>query len=67
MTFDLLLGPDGKKMSKTGGNTIPIDMEPNAMFVKLMEVNDDLILDYFRLTTPLTLEEIEPYRARLES
>jgi tyrosyl-tRNA synthetase len=67
MTFDLLLGPDGKKMSKTGGNCIPVDMEPNAMFVKLMEVKDDLILDYFRLATVLTLEEIEPYAKRLSS
>lgn len=67
MTFDLLMGPDGKKMSKTGGNTIAVDMEPNAMFVKLMEVNDGLILDYFRLATTLTLEEIEAYDARLKS
>jgi tyrosyl-tRNA synthetase len=67
MTFDLLLGPDGKKMSKTGGNCIPVDMEPNAMFVKIMEVRDDLILDYFRLATILTLEEIEPYEKRLKS
>ncbi len=67
MTFDLLMGPDGKKMSKTGGNTIPVDMEPNAMFVKLMEVNDSLILDYFRLATTLSLSEIDGYRKRLES
>ncbi len=67
MTFDLLLGPDGKKMSKTGGNCIGVDMEPNAMFVKLMEVKDELILDYFRLATPLSLEEIEPYAKRLAS
>jgi tyrosyl-tRNA synthetase len=65
MTFDLLMGPDGKKMSKTGGNCIPVDMEPNAMFVKLMEVKDELILDYFRLATMLSLEEIEPYAKRL--
>ena len=42
-------------------------MDPNAMFVKLMEVKDEFILDYFRLATTLTLEEIEAYDARLKS
>lgn len=67
MTFELLLGPDGKKMSKTGGNCIPIDMEPNAMYVKLMEVSDSLILDYFKVATLLDMAKIEEYQARLES
>jgi tyrosyl-tRNA synthetase len=43
MTFDLLVGPDGKKMSKTGGNTIAVNMPPNEMFVKAMEVADHLV------------------------
>ncbi|MFZ4461979.1 MAG: tyrosine--tRNA ligase [Patescibacteria group bacterium] len=67
MTFELLIGPDGKKMSKTSPNCISINMEPNAMFVKLMEVKDELIIDYFKLATLLTLDEVESYRARLAS
>ncbi len=67
MTFDLLLGPDGKKMSKTSPNCIAIDMEPNAMFVKIMEVRDELIIDYLRLATLLDSEEVSAYQKRLDS
>lgn len=67
MTFDLLIGPDGKKMSKTSTNCIAIDMEPNAMFVKIMEVKDDLIVDYFRLATLSTLEEADIVGYRLQN
>jgi tyrosyl-tRNA synthetase len=59
MTFDLLVGPDGKKMSKTGGNTIAVDMPPNEMFVKAMEVADHLVWDFFELTTRRSLELID--------
>lgn len=67
MTFDLLIGPDGKKMSKTWGNCIAIDMLPNDMFVKLMEVKDNLIVDYFRLATLTTIDEVEKIAHRLSS
>lgn len=67
MTFDLLIGPDGKKMSKTGGNCIAVDMLANDMFVKLMEVKDELILDYFRLTTLMDNDEVAGIEHRLKS
>lgn len=65
MTFDLLLGPDGKKMSKTGGNTIAVDMTPQEMFVKTMEVEDALIISYFELATTMPLEQIAAVKERL--
>ncbi len=65
MTFDLLLGPDGKKMSKTGGNTIAVNMTPQEMFVKTMEVSDDLIVSYFELATTVSLGEITAIKERL--
>ena len=67
MMFDLLIGPDGKKMSKTSPNVIPIDMEPRAMFAKLMEMNDDLILNYATLATRLNMEDVENLSKRLTS
>lgn len=67
MTFELLIGPDGKKMSKTSPNCIAIDMEPNAMFVKIMEVKDELIPQYFTLATTKTLAEVAEYEKRLKS
>lgn len=37
------------------------------MFVKVMEVKDELILDYFRLATLLTTDEIEKISERQAS
>ncbi len=67
MMFDLLVGSDGKKMSKTSPNTIAIDEAPQSMYQKLISIRDDLIVPYFELTTDLTLEEVDVIRNRLES
>ncbi len=66
MMFDLLLGPDGKKMSKTGSNCIAIDEAPQSMYQKLINIQDDLILSYYELCTRATLEEVEIIWKRLE-
>ena len=66
MTFDLLVGSDGKKMSKTSPNTVAIDEAPQSMYQKLINIQDDLILKYFELATDATLEEVEVIRNRLE-
>jgi tyrosyl-tRNA synthetase len=67
MTFDLLVGSDGKKMSKTSPNTIAIDEAPQSMYQKLINIHDDLIVKYFELATDATLEEVELVKKRLES
>lgn len=67
MTFHLLMGTDGEKMSKTRPNVILIDDAPQAMYQKLINVRDDMILHYFELATDATLEEIEDIKNRLES
>ncbi len=66
MTFDLLVGSDGKKMSKTSPNTVAIDEAPQSMYQKLINISDDLILKYFELATDATLEEVEMIQKRLE-
>lgn len=54
ITFPLLPGLDGKeKMSKSLDNYIGIDEKPEDMFQKCMRVPDDILPDYFRLTTDL--------------
>ncbi len=65
MTFNLLLGTDGEKMSKTKPNCILIDEAPQSMYQKLINVKDDMIIHYFELATDATLEEIEAIRSRL--
>jgi len=52
ITFPLLVGLDGKeKMSKSLDNYIGIDEPADVMFEKAMKVPDELLLDYFVLTT----------------
>lgn len=55
----MILGTDGKTMSKTSGNCIFLDEKPEDMFGKLMGVNDDLVKTYFELLTDVPMSEIE--------
>lgn len=66
MTNEFLLGTDGRKMSKTGGNAIWLDDDPNEMYAKIMAINDDLILPYYTLGTNISLEEIAEIGKRLQ-
>jgi len=60
ITFPLLVGLDGKeKMSKSLDNYIGIDEAPESMYEKAMKIPDDVLVDYFKLTTELNLEEME--------
>jgi tyrosyl-tRNA synthetase len=59
MTFHLLEGTDGRKMSTSWGNCIYIDDEPVEMYGKVMTVRDELIPVYFKLCTDVPLEQIE--------
>lgn len=55
LTFPLLVGLDGKeKMSKSLNNYIGIDEPADVMFEKCMKIPDELMEDYFRLTTDLS-------------
>lgn len=67
MVFPLIEGTDGRKMSKTFFNFVSLDMNHNEMFVKIMEIEDRLILVYFEQCTSLYLDEIEVFVQRLEN
>jgi tyrosyl-tRNA synthetase len=53
-----LEGTDGRKMSKSWGNAIWLDDEPNDMYGKVMSLKDELIVNYFRLATSLDENKI---------
>ncbi len=57
LTTPLLLGLDGRKMSKTYGNTVNIMDTPQDMYGKLMSMKDELIPHYFELCTEVPPEE----------
>jgi tyrosyl-tRNA synthetase len=67
MTNEFLTGTDGRKMSKSWGNAIWLDDTAIDMFGKIMSINDDLILEYFKLGTNVTADRIEEIKKRLES
>lgn len=59
MVTELLIGPDGKKMSKTQPNCIFITDEPKDMYGKVMALNDELIPHYFKLATDVDLDVVQ--------
>ena len=68
LTLPLLEGTDGvQKMSKSYGNYIGLTDEPADMFGKVMSIPDDLMPKYFRLCTPLDVDEVEAIEAGLEA
>ena len=63
----LLEGLDGvNKMSKSLGNYIGIDEEPNEIYGKSMSVPDELMLKYYELATDLDNEELEALKQGLQ-
>ena len=67
LTVPLLIGTDGKdKMGKSLNNYIGVNESPKDMYGKTMSVPDHLILDYFELTTNVSLEEIGKIKKSLE-
>lgn len=62
-----LEGTDGRKMSKSWGNAIWLDDEPNDMYGKVMSLKDELIITYFTLATSLSSTKIEEIKAKLGS
>jgi len=59
MTFHILEGTDGRKMSTSWGNCIYVDDEPIEMYGKVMTINDELIPAYFKMATDVPMEIIE--------
>src|SRR3990167_11276683 len=59
LTTKLLLGTDGRKMSKTYDNAIYLNDNPNEMYGKVMSIKDELIADYVELCTNVSWEEIK--------
>lgn len=59
VTFTLLEGTDGRKMSKSFNNIIGITEEPKDIFGKVMSLKDNLIIKYFVLTTDVPMLQIK--------
>ncbi len=66
LTLPLIPGLDGRKMSKTYGNTVNITDKPNEMYGKLMSLHDDLVIQYFELCTLVPLQSIKSWKKKLK-
>ncbi len=59
LTTPMILGTDGKQMSKSAGNCIWLNDSPNDMFAKLMALIDDQIVSYMKEVTNIPMERVE--------
>lgn len=60
LTFPLLVGLDGKeKMSKSLDNYIGIDESPEVMYEKAKRIPDEVLIEYFKLTTDIEMKLAE--------
>lgn len=68
MFMPILEGTDGiEKMSKSLGNYIGINEEPNDIYGKAMSIPDSLIMRYFELATDIHPDDLENMKASLNT
>ncbi|HEX6851701.1 MAG TPA: tyrosine--tRNA ligase, partial [Candidatus Polarisedimenticolaceae bacterium] len=64
MTLPLLEGLDGvEKMSKSLGNYVGVEEDPNQIFGKILSITDELMWKYYLLCTSLSTDGIEQMKA----
>lgn len=56
LTVPMIVGLDGKQMSKTSGNCVWLDDDPQDMFGKIMSLRDNQIFTYMELLTDIPLD-----------
>ena len=67
LTMPILEGLDGvKKMSKSLGNYVGIDEDPDEMFGKLMSISDELMWRYYELLSFRPLSDLQRLRKGVE-
>jgi len=59
LTNPLIIGTDGRKMSKSYNNCINIDDSSSDMYGKTMRIADEQIHDYLELTSSIETVEID--------
>lgn len=66
LTCPMVLGTDGRAMSKSSGNCVWIEDSPDQMFGKIMSIPDNLILPYLELLTDVPSREIQHDKKALQ-
>ena len=55
----MIVGTDGRPMSKSSGNCVWLDDSPEDIYGKLLSLPDEHIWQYLRLVTDITIDEID--------
>jgi tyrosyl-tRNA synthetase len=66
LTTPLLVSWDGKKMSSSEGNNIPLTMEPEEQFGRAMRIPDELLPEWYRLVMEREPPTGDALEAKLE-
>lgn len=61
----LLMGTDGRKMSKSFNNTVDLTTPPNDAYGRIMAMSDDMILTFFENVTDVSMSELVEMQAAL--
>ncbi|MBA3047075.1 tyrosine--tRNA ligase [Candidatus Falkowbacteria bacterium] len=67
ITFKLMDGIDGRKMSTSWGNVICVVEDPKDIYGKIMSMRDEIIAQYFELATDIFLSEIKKYEQEMKA
>lgn len=68
LTLPILVGTDGRmRMSKSAGNYIGINEPPEQQYGKVMSIPDEVMMQYFRLVTRFSPDQIAQIEADLQS
>jgi tyrosyl-tRNA synthetase len=67
LCMPLLRGTDGRKMSKSWGNHIPVLCNASDMYGKVMSLSDDMIPDYFRYCTDVSTSQLKEIEVNLRN
>jgi tyrosyl-tRNA synthetase len=63
----LIVGTDGRKMSKSFGNTIDLKAEPTDMYGKVMSLVDSVVIEYFRWVTDVPDQELDEMERAMQT
>ncbi|MDO8577273.1 MAG: tyrosine--tRNA ligase [Candidatus Wildermuthbacteria bacterium] len=66
LTVPMIMGTDGRQMSKTKGNCVWLADAPQEMFGKIMSMPDENIVSYLTLVTTMPLPRVEEIKKALE-
>lgn len=67
LTRPLLADASGRKIGKSEGNAINIDLEPEDLFGKVMTLPDEAIWMTFEMCTDVSMDEIAERKRQLEN